>query len=141
MSWLSTSTLHTKRKKRWDFYSVRSIQYAKLISTFFAHLFIGVLYGSLFSLQAKEYGLPQWFCIVIQLGTIALVTYVSYTEESRRYYPFSKVMAVNLLSLVLIIAVAMTKIYLLMIGAFAIVLFAIRYQCKKCVAYKRFKIG
>jgi len=65
-----------------------NIQYSKLIITFFAHLFVSVLYGSFFSLMAKEYGAPQWLCITIQLFTITLVTFVAYkvlknSSESR----------------------------------------------------------
>lgn len=118
-----------------------NIQYSKLIITFFAHLFVAVLYGSFFSLMAKEYGAPQWLCIAIQLFTIGLVTFVAYQEEVKRHYPFLKAVGVNFLGFVLWFGVAMTKIYILNVLALVIVLFAIRYKCNKCVDYKRFNIG
>ena len=117
------------------------IEYKKLIITFLAHLFVAVLYGSFFSVMAKEYGASQWLSITIQLFTIFLVTYVAYTEEVKRHYPFSKAVGVNFLGFILWLLVAMTKIYLLEIVAFVVVLFAIRYKCKKCVEYKRFTLG
>ena len=117
------------------------IEYKKLIVTFFAHLFVAVLYGSFFSLIAKEYGAPQWLSVTIQFFTIALVIYVAYTEEVKRHYPFSKAVGVNFLGFVLWFLVAMTKIYLLTIPVFLVVLFAIRYKCKKCVEYKRYTLG
>jgi hypothetical protein len=121
--------------------TIRSIEYSKLITTFFAHLFVVVLYGSFFSLIAKEYGTPQWLSTTIQLLTIVIVTYVAYIEEIKRHYPFSKALGVNLLGFILWLLVAMIKIYLLEIIAFIVVLFAIRYKCKKCVEYKRYNFG
>jgi hypothetical protein len=118
-----------------------TIEYSKLIITFFAHLFVAVLYGSFFSLIAKEYGAPQWLSVFIQLFTIALVTYIAYQEEVKRHYPFRKAIGVNFLGFLLWFLVMMTKIYLLTIPAFVITLFAIRYKCKKCVEYKRYPLG
>ena len=120
---------------------MKDIQYSKLVITFFAHLFVAVLYGSFFSVMLKEYGFPQWFCVTVQVGTIVLVTYVAYREEVRRHYPFLKALGVNFLGFVLWLAVAMTKLYLLEFVALAVVLWAIRYPCRRCVEYKRFTIG
>jgi len=120
---------------------LKDIQYLKLILTFFAHLWVAVLYGSFFSVMLKEYGFPFWFSIFVQLGTIILLTYVAYQEEIKRYYPFSKAIGVNILGFILWVGVAMTKIYILAFLAFVVVLYAIKYKCSKCVDYKRYKIG
>lgn len=120
---------------------MRNIQYGKLITTFFAHFFVAILYGGFFAAMAGDYGMPRWFGICITILTIILVTYVAYQEEIRRYYPFFKAVGVNIFGLLLWFAVAFSKIYILNVLALVIVLFAIRYKCKKCVDYKRYKIG
>ena len=117
---------------------MNDIQYSKLIITFFAHIFTGVLYGSFFGLMLKEYGAEQWVSVTVQLLTIALVTFVAYKEEVKRHYPFLKAVGVNFFGFVLWFVVLMTKIHLLEILAFVAVLFMIRYKCKNCVEYKRF---
>jgi hypothetical protein len=115
------------------------IEYSKLIVTFFAHLFVAVLYGSFLGLLAKEYGATHLLSISIQIFVLGLVTYVAYKEEVKRHYPFLKAIGVNLLGFVLWFGVAITKIYILDILALIVVLFAIRYKCKKCVEYKKYK--
>ena len=121
---------------------LKNIEYSKLIITFFAHLFVAVLYGSFLALLVKEeYGAPQWLSVALQLFIIALVTYVAYQEEVKRHYPFLKAVGVNFLGFVLWFGVAFTKIYILDVIALVIVLFAIRYRCKKCVEYKRYTLG
>lgn len=120
---------------------MKDIQYSKLIITFFAHLFVASLYGGMFMAMLSEYGFATWFVQIIFIFTILLTTYVAYQEEIRRQYPFIKVIGVSLLGFVLWFLVAMTKIYLLNILAFIVVLFAIRYKCKNCIEYKRYKIG
>jgi len=121
---------------------LKNIQYSKLIITFFAHLFVAVLYGSFLALLVKEeYGAPQWLSVALQLFIILLVTYVAYQEEVKRHYPFLKAVGVNFLGIVLWFGVAFTKIYILDVIALIIVLFAIRYRCKKCVEYKRYTLG
>ena len=121
---------------------LKNIQYSKLIITFFAHLFVAVLYGSFLALLVKEeYGAPQWLSIALQLFIIALVTYVAYQEEVKRHYPFLKAVGVNFLGIVLWFGVAFTKIYILDVIALIIVLFAIRYKCKNCVEYRRYTLG
>jgi hypothetical protein len=102
---------------------------------------VASLYGGFFAAMASDYGLPRWFGGGVTVATIILVTYEAYQEEVRRYYPFLKVIGVNLLGLFLWFVVAFTKIYLLNILALGVVLFAIRYKCKKCVEYKRYSIG
>jgi len=121
---------------------LKNIEYSKLIITFFAHLFVAVLYGSFLALLVKEeYGAPQWLSVALQLFIIALVTYVAYKEEVKHHYPFLKAVGVNFLGFVLWFGVAFTKIYILDVIALVIVLFAIRYRCKKCVEYKRYTLG
>jgi len=121
---------------------LKNIQYSKLIITFFAHLFVALLYGSFLALLIQEeYGAPLWLSVGVQLFIILLVTYAAYQEEVKRYYPFSKALAVNFLGFVLWLGVAFTKIYILNILALVIVLFAIRYRCKKCVEYRRYSFG
>jgi len=109
---------------------MKNIEYRKLIITFFAHLWVALLYGSFFSVMAKEYGLAHWFGILVQVGTVILVTYFAYQEEIKRHYPFLKAVGVNLLGFLLWLAIAFTKIYSLNILALFIVLLAIRYKCK-----------
>ena len=121
---------------------LKNIEYSKLIITFFAHLFVALLYGSFLALLVKEeYGAPQWLSVALQLFIIALVTYVAYQEEVKRHYPFLKAVGVNFLGFVLWFGVAFTKIYILDVIALVIVLFAIRYRCKKCVEYRRYTLG
>jgi len=121
---------------------LKNIEYKKLIITFFAHLFVALLYGSFLALLIQEeYGAPLWLSVGVQLFIVLLVTYVAYQEEVKRYYPFSKALAVNFLGFVLWLGVAFTKIYILNILALVIVLFAIRYRCKKCVEYRRYSFG
>lgn len=120
---------------------ILSIEYKKLIITFFAHLWVALLYGSFFSVMASEYDLPFIFGLFVQVGTVVLVTYVAYQEEVRRYYPFMKALGVNFLGFILWLGVAMTKIYILNIFALVVVLYAIRYKCSRCIEYKRFEIG
>ena len=119
-----------------------NIQYGKLITTFFAHLFVAVLYSSFLALLVKkEYGAPQWLSVALQLFIILLVTYVAYQEEVKRHYPLLKAVGVNFIGFVLWFGVAFTKLYILDVIALIIVLFAIRYRCKKCVEYKRYTLG
>ena len=121
---------------------LKNIQYSKLIITFFAHLFVALLYGSFLALLIQEeYGAPLWLSVTLQLFIIALVTYVAYQEEVKRHYPFLKAVGVNFLGFVLWFGVAFTKIYILNVIALIIVLFAIRYRCKKCVEYRRYSFG
>ena len=121
---------------------LKNIEYKKLIITFFAHLFVALLYGSFLALLIqKEYAAPLWLSVGVQLFIVLLVTYVAYQEEVKRYYPFSKALAVNFLGFVLWLGVAFTKIYNLNILALVIVLFAIGYRCKKCVEYRRYSFG
>ncbi len=115
------------------------IEYSKLIVTFFAHLFVAILYGTFLGLLAKEYGAPHLLSVAIQIFVIGVVTYVAYKEEVKRHYPFLKVIGVNFLGFILWLGVAMTKIYILNILALVLVLFSIRYKCKKCVEYKKYK--
>ena len=118
------------------------IEYSKLIITFFAHIFVAILYGSFLALLIKEeYGAPLWLSVALQLFIIVLVTYVAYQEEVKRHYPFLKAIGVNFLGFVLWFGVAFTKIYILDVIALVIVLFAIRYRCKKCVEYRRYTLG
>ena len=118
-----------------------TIEYKKLIFTILTHLFVAVLYGISFSIIAQEYGVSKYISKGIELFTITLVVYLAYKEKLKRYYPFSKVIGINLLGFILWFFVALTKIYFLNIFAFFIVLFAIKYKCKKCVTYKRFSLG
>jgi len=121
---------------------LKNIQYSKLIITFFAHLFVALLYGSFLALLIKEeYGAPQWLSVALQLFIVLLVTYVAYQEEVKRHYPFLKAVGVNFLGFMLWFGVAFTKIYILDVIALIIVLFAIRYRCKKCVEYRRYTLG
>jgi len=121
---------------------LKNIQYSKLIITFFAHLFVALLYGSFLALFVKdEYGAPLWLSVGVQLFVVVLVTYVAYQEEVKRHYPFLKAVGVNFLGFVLWFGVAFTKIYILDVIALVVVLFAIRYRCKKCVEYKRYTLG
>jgi len=121
---------------------LKNIQYSKLIITFFAHLFVSVLYGSFLALLVKEeYGAPLWLSVALQLFIVLLVTYVAYQEEVKRHYPFLKAVGVNFLGIMLWFGVAFTKIYILDVIALVMVLFAIRYRCKKCVEYKRYTLG
>ena len=121
---------------------LKKIQYSKLIITFFAHIFVALLYGSFLALFVKdEYGAPLWLSVGVQLFVVVLVTYVAYQEEVKRHYPFLKAVGVNFLGFVLWFGVAFTKIYILDVIALVVVLFAIRYRCKKCVEYKRYTLG
>jgi len=120
---------------------MKNIEYKKLITTFFAHLWVALLYGTFLSLVAKDYGFSQWFAIVVQVGTVILVTYVAYQEEIKRHYPFLKAVGVNLLGFLLWFGIAFTKIYILNVFALFIVLLAIRYKCRECIEFKRHEIG
>jgi len=82
--------------------------------------------------------LSAWVSRGVMLGIITLVVYVAYQEEVKRYYPFSKALGVNFFGFVLWFGVAFTKVYALDFAALVMVLFAIKYKCKKCVEYKRF---
>lgn len=120
---------------------MKNIQYKKLIITFFAHIWVATFYGSIFGLILVDYGMKKEFVLVVQLFIIVFVTYVAYQEEVRRHYPFLKAVGVNALGLFLFFAMAMTKIPLLHVVGFIIVLFAIKYKCKKCIEYRKFNIG
>jgi len=120
---------------------IKNIEYKKLIITFFAHLWVALLYGSFFAVMIIEYGFPLWFGISIQVATVFLVTYVAYQEEIRRHYPFLKAVGVNLLGFLLWLGIAFTKIYILNVLALFIVLLAIRYKCRQCIEFKRYEIG
>ena len=121
-------------------HKLKNIQYKKLISTFFAHIFVASLYGSFLGLYLQEeFGLSEWLSRGVMLGIITLVVYVAYQEEVKRYYPFSKALAVNFLGFVLWFGVVFSKVYVLDFIALVVVLFAIKYKCKKCVEYKRFE--
>ena len=117
------------------------IVYKKVFSSFLRHAFIGVMYGNLVISGMREYHLPHWFEVVIVLFAIGVVSYVAYREEVRRFYPFSKLMGVYLLAFVLLMAVLLSGVYLFGIAAFIVVLFAIQYECKRCVTYRRFAFG
>lgn len=120
---------------------MKQIQFKKLIITFFAHLWVAMFYGSIFGFILVDYGMPKEFVLLVQVITIVLVTYVAYQEEIRRYYPFLKALGVNALGLFLFFVVAFIKIPLLHVIGFIVVVFAIKYRCKKCVEYKRYDIG
>lgn len=120
---------------------MKKIQFKKLIITFFAHIWVATFYGTIFGLILVDYGMPKESALAMQLFIIALVTYVAYQEEIKRYYPFSKALGVNALGLFMFFVVAFTKIPLLHVVGFIVVLFAIKYRCKKCIEYKRFEIG
>lgn len=122
--------------------SIKNIEYKKLITTFFAHIFVAYFYGTIMALLLHDYGVNYKILdVVILVGTIILVTYVAYKEEVKRHYPFLKAVGVNLLGVVLFFVVAFTKIHLLYPVAFVLTLLSIRYRCKACIEYKRFNIG
>jgi membrane-bound metal-dependent hydrolase YbcI (DUF457 family) len=100
---------------------LKNIQYSKLIITFFAHLFVALLYGTFLALLVQEeYGAPVWLSGVVQFLIIVLVTYVAYQEEVKRHYPFSKAIGVNFLGFVLWLGIAFTKVYVLNVLALAL---------------------
>ena len=121
---------------------LQNIEYKKLLIAFFTHLFISVLYGSILGLMIKEqFGIEYaWLSSSVLLGAIGLTTYISYKEETQRYYPFLKALGVNFFAAVLFVLVSFMKIDLLYIVAYLLSLWAIRYKCNSCVAYRRFKI-
>ena len=117
------------------------IDFKKLISTFFAHFFVACLYGSLFGLWLNDQGFTaSWLNPIILALSIILVTYVGYKEETKRHYPFAKVVGVNLLGLVLVFVVVALKTEWLFLVAFVITVLAMRYRCNSCVEYKRFPL-
>lgn len=117
------------------------IVYRKLFSSFLRHAFIGVMYGDLIMLGMREYHLPHGLEVLIVLLCVGVVSYVAYREEVRRFYPFSKLMGAHLLAVVLLIAVALSGVYLFGATALIVVLFTIQYECKRCVTYRRFAFG
>lgn len=117
---------------------IRTTEYLKLVKTFFRHLIISLIYGESLSIIAQDFGMPLWICNSILIFIIIFITYIAYTEEINRYYPFSKLIVVNILGLFLWLIVALTKVYLLNIFALIIVIFAIKYRCSKCVEFKRY---
>jgi len=120
---------------------MKNIQFKKLIITFFAHIFVGYLYGTVMGLLLHDNGINYlWLDICILIFSVGLVTFVAYKEEVKRHYPFSKAVGVNFLGLVLFFVVAFLKMPLLFPLTFVLVLFAIKYKCKACIDYKRFKI-
>lgn len=121
---------------------MKNIQFKKLIITFFAHIFIAALYGNTMAFLLHDYGVNyKWLDITILVLTMVLVTYIAYKEEVKRHYPFLKAIGVNFLAIVLFFAVAFTKINLLYPLAFILTLLSIKYKCKSCIDYRRFKIG
>lgn len=121
---------------------MKNIQFKKLIITFFAHIFVATLYGNTMVFLLHDYGVNyKWLDITILVSTMVLVTYVAYKEEVKRHYPVLKVLGVNFLALVLFFAVAFSKIDLLYPLAFVLSLLSIKYKCKSCIEYRRFKIG
>jgi hypothetical protein len=113
---------------------------SKFISAFLGHAFVALLYGGAISLYFQDLGFGKTLSFIVQIIIIAYTIYEAYKEELKSFYPFAKAILVNILGLVLLVFVFATELYELMFIAYAVVIFSIKYRCKKCIVYKRYPI-
>ena len=109
----------------------------KLLSLAFTYGWLGLLYGSLFSLIPREYGYtlhPVANALVI-LGTVAISVGCSYAIEMRMYTPPTKFWMIIALGLVGVFAG--TSAPLLYPFFFLMLMAALQYPCRDCVAFTR----